>query len=476
MLANHVAYFSLFALSGPVSGGAESRKEEVDGRSRLLQDAKVVRDNSYTSSTCPRHCRFMRIRSNVLTFGGLRHRSSSAILLLLLLCGDVEVNPGPSNERKVAATRKVTCDKRRQGGGSLHSAGIAGTECICSLCDKPIQEKSANSEGVDALQCDGPCQSWMHRCCACVPLKLFTALANSDDTFVCPMCSQQEMMKTIRELKDSVCALQLEVASLKHSQASSSQHATHAHTSAVSASPDPPTSSQSHPVHQPSESDREYNVVIFGITELPKGSSRYSRSEHDFNQASSVISNLQHKSDYRCSIRNCRRLGKYDVSKFLPRPLLVSLNSTADVRFILAHCHCLPPSIFIKPDRSVSERKTEKLLLEERWKLIQSGKPRSSIKLRNSALYLNGRLHGKVSNHTFNRAPLLSDLAPQIVSRPVNTSSQSPADDNASVNTTSTSLPSASIPTTSLPTTSVPATSLPPTSVPPSSSVPPLSV
>ena len=31
-------------------------------------------------------------------------------------------------------------------------------------------------------------------------------------------------MKRIRVLKDSVCALQLEVASLKHSQASSSEH------------------------------------------------------------------------------------------------------------------------------------------------------------------------------------------------------------------------------------------------------------
>ena len=257
--------------------------------------------------------------------------------------------------------------------------------------------------------------------------------------------------------------MSLEVASLKHSQASSIS-----------------TASQFHPVHQPStervhqplEPEREYNVVMFGITELPQGSSHYSRSEHDFNEARSVISNLHNESDYRCSIRNCRRLGKYDCSKSLPRPLLVSLNSTADVRFILSHRHCLPPSIYIKPDRSVSERKTEKLLLRERWKLIQSGTPRSSIKLRNSALYLNGRLHGNVNNSIYTQAPLLGDLAPQIVSLSANPLPQSPSDVNTPVNITSTSLPTASVPTsTSVPasvaasvptiTTSVPSTSVP---------------
>ena len=88
-------------------------------------------------------------------------------------------------------------------------------------------------------------------------MKLLEALANSDDPFICPTCSQQEMMKMIRKLKDSVSALQFEVASLKYSQASSSEHApafTPANTPAVSASSDLPTaSSQFHPVHQPSE-------------------------------------------------------------------------------------------------------------------------------------------------------------------------------------------------------------------------------
>ena len=112
-----------------------------------------------------------------------------------------------------------------------------------------------------------------------------------------------------------------------------------------------------------------------------------------------------------------QRLGKYNSSSGRPRPILVTLNSTAQVSHVLAHRHSLPSHVSVKPDHSFSERKSERILLSERWKLIQAGSDRRSIKLRNSSLYLNGRLHGKVVNGTYSLAPFLSflsDLAPEL--------------------------------------------------------------
>ena len=59
------------------------------------------------------------------------------------------------------------------------------------------------------------------------------------------------------------------------------------------------------------------------------------------------------------------------------------------------------------------ERNTESLLLKERWKLIQQGHSRKSIKIRNAHIYVNNQRHGIVTNSKFNQlsqlAPLFSD-------------------------------------------------------------------
>ena len=130
-----------------------------------------------------------------------------------------------------------------------------------------------------------------------------------------------------------------------------------------------------------SESSRKFNVVIFGVPEQPKGTSRFTREQNDFKEAASAIANTESESNHTSSIRECRRLGKYNVSK--TRPILVTLNSTADVSYILSHCHHLHSPISIKPDLSLQDRKAKAILLHERWKLIQSGIERKSIKLRN---------------------------------------------------------------------------------------------
>ena len=104
------------------------------------------------------------------------------------------------------------------------------------------------------------------------------------------------------------------------------------------------------------------------------------------------------------------------------RPILVLLNSTADVRNILSKCHSLSSPVSIKPDRSTTERRIEAILLKERWKLIQLGMDRCSIRLRNSAIYVNSRLNGRVTVSVFMPTPTLGDLAPRLSTLPVSSS------------------------------------------------------
>ena len=85
---------------------------------------------------------YVKIPSHVLLFSGLHCCIfSSVILVLLLLCGNDELNSGLSVDKKVTTTKKVMSGKCKHGGSSPDSTHIADPECIFSFCDKPIQEK-----------------------------------------------------------------------------------------------------------------------------------------------------------------------------------------------------------------------------------------------------------------------------------------------------------------------------------------------
>ena len=116
-------------------------------------------------------------------------------------------------------------------------------------------------------------------------------------------------------------------------------------------------------------------------------------------------------------MRDCRRIGKYDVSKPRPRPIRVTLNSTMEVANVLSKCRSLTPPIIIKADLTPTERKNESILLKERRKLIDSGHERRSIRIRKTSLYLNGRLHGTVENFSYQQHPLLADFIPDLNQR-----------------------------------------------------------
>ena len=171
-----------------------------------------------------------------------------------------------------------------------------------------------------------------------------------------------------------------------------------------------------------SSENRKFNIVMFGVPEQQPGLSRFSRLRNDYDKVSSIVNDVDNCNN---CIRDCRRLGKFKRDMSRPRPILISLASTANVRNLLMNRQSLPDSITIKPDLSPNERKIEAILLQERWKLIQSGIGKKSIKLRGSTILVNNRCHGKVINMALSLSPSLGDLAPQLnsVSNPTPTES-----------------------------------------------------
>ena len=148
--------------------------------------------------------------------------------------------------------------------------------------------------------------------------------------------------------------------------------------------------------------DRKFNLIIYGIDEHPQGMSKWERLASDVNRAADVLSGLDVTVTTQ-SIRDCFRLGKFNKDS-RPRPLLTKLTRTADVVSILSKRSVLQPPFIIKPDLSPDQRAKEKILLRERWSLIQSGVSRKSIKIRNECLYVNQVLFGKMVGNSFEQS------------------------------------------------------------------------
>ena len=80
----------------------------------------------------------------------------------------------------------------------------------------------------------------------------------------------------------------------------------------------------------------------------------------------------------------------------------------SDVSKIMTKKHGLTRPHFIKQDMPREQRVVEAVLLKERWKLIQSGVPRTRIRINKGQLFVNGELHGQVENakfHCVRRSP-----------------------------------------------------------------------
>ena len=149
-----------------------------------------------------------------------------------------------------------------------------------------------------------------------------------------------------------------------------------------------------------SNANRKYNLIVFGISECPEGTSRICRAESDFKHVADIFSQLN-TGIPESSIRDCIGLGKYKNQPMHPRPILVKLNRPTEVLKLLSLKESLPNGVSFKPDQSKQQRTIESILLKERWKLIQSGTERKVIKICYNTLLVNDIPHGRVHNGKF---------------------------------------------------------------------------
>ena len=262
-------------------------------------------------------------------------------------------------------------------------------------------------KGQDSISCDGDCNTWLHRGCAGLSKKAFRALKDSEKPFYCVSCRLSIHSDEIESLKSSLKLLQEEMGSLKSSinvvDGGTSPPVPPSHTAtagSVSTVSRPVLQKTSHPSKAP---DRKFNIVVYGLDESVQGTSRRERKLQDTKKVEDVIQVVNSKVSSQ-SIRDCVRLGKYKAFSSRPRPLLVNLNRVSDVHLLLSNRKSLQKPLAIKPDLPLEKRITEATLLKQRWALIQSGTSASSIKIRDSKLYVDESFYGSASGSIFSPA------------------------------------------------------------------------
>ena len=350
------------------------------------------------------------------------------------------------------ATKKG-CATSASTGQKATSKRLSSAKHICPICEDVIVDQSSSNKGHDSVFCDGLCNTWLHRGCAGLSKLAFEQVVASSDSFYCPHCSLLQQKKEIASLKATVERLSSDLLSISSTlvelsgkvntpsvspQGDSNVCQTPAvntdQASVVRSSRNEPSVGGAHSSSPGLRlSASKYNIVVHGIPERPKGTPRHKRLNEDFCEVNGILQNLDSNAQVKPCVRDCRRIGKYNESKSRSRPVLVTLNSTVEVANVLARSRSLTPPVTIKADLTPAERKVESVLLRERRKLIEAGHERRAIKIRNSSLFLSGRLHGSVVNHSYQLHPLLSDYIPEPTQRS-NTPTNSPdAQDTACV-------------------------------------------
>ena len=290
----------------------------------------------------------------------------------------------------------------------------------CAICLDPIIDATEDTEGQEAIFCEGKCNAWLHRQCAGLSHRLFEIYQDKDDHFHCPNCRLIMQEHCIQELKSTIESLHKDILELKTqcndntvidlpNSVPESQDGISQATSGVSTEP---TTTRSATVQETATTaskntdskthdDRKFNVVIYGINECDKGTNRSERLSHDLHNVTTIVCEGDNSVN-PLSIRDLLRLGKYREQANKPRPILVRLNRTVDVSILLSKAaKSLPKGIKIKPDMTREERHIESLLLKERWSLMQSGRDRRAIKIRSNKIFVNNRLHGQVVNSSY---------------------------------------------------------------------------
>lgn len=289
----------------------------------------------------------------------------------------------------------------------------------CCVCEKLIAEETKTKKGQDAIHCEGVCKSWMHRKCIGLSLKSHEALGDPNKPYYCPQCMLERQGNEIVSLKNEVTSLTKALSDMKITLALVQSQQKDL-VSAPTIINDQPTTN-GHPLNysaatrqklphalpnqakvskKVNEYDRKFNVVIYGLNESAEGTPRYLRSLNDLQLVKHTLESVDENLSEQ-AIRDCLRLGRYDAHKH--RPILVKLSRSCDTSSILSKRKNLAsqPGVQIRPDLSRSDRASLSTLLKERWKLISSGREKSSIRIRGNIIYVDGEKYGQAEDSTF---------------------------------------------------------------------------
>ena len=274
----------------------------------------------------------------------------------------------------------------------------------CCVCEEVIKESTQDGQPSDeAVYCEGGCAAWFHRKCSGLSKSAYAMAGESESPFYCVYCMQSMYKKEFIELREQIHTLTFKITELLESlHSQNTNQIAHSPTSVTPALP--PTSKTCPTSAKLSKNlttdSRQYNIVLYGLKEFPKGTSRSARMKQELDQIVEILTGIGSNVGPQ-NIRDSFRLGKYNESANRPRPILVKLNRSYDVSNLLSARKNLPKGLTIKPDLSPEERVADTILMKERWRLIQAGKNRNDIKIVNNKLLLKGKLHGTVVNSEF---------------------------------------------------------------------------
>ena len=287
-------------------------------------------------------------------------------------------------------------------------------QAICAICEEEIIDASSQTTGEDAIYCDGHCKSWIHRRCAGLSTANFTVVSQSKDPYFCPHCRLETAVEKLAQLEIKLEHLvdRVERSKPKPTPTTSSSPPipVHPDNNSVSSNTAPslPTttnSSSRETTSQPTtttapSAPSKFNVVVYGIEECPKGTHFSQRQLKDTENVANFFETFCPQISDQ-SIRDTVRLGKFREEAV--RPILVTMARVCDASTLLSNRRSIAPSskASLKPHMSHEQRKVESILLQERRRLIDSGKERSSIKIKGNRLYLHNLEHGRVENNQF---------------------------------------------------------------------------
>ena len=276
---------------------------------------------------------------------------------------------------------------------------MSPTNESCGVCEKHVDDSNEES-----IFCDGVCQAWMHRICTGLSATAFKHAQDSPDEYLCHYCSALSLKEEVKTLKKEITELEH-----KLSKFSDQNHfplgsapiitdlGTMGTTSATLADKE-----NSQPPHQDTfvkkreDRDRKFKLIVYGIEESTKGTSRIERVRKDTQAISELLQDVDDSVPHH-SIRDCIRLGKYNESK--NRPTMIELTRASDVTSILSNRRNLRhhPGISIKPSLTRDQRKVESILLKKRWELINKDQcEKHDIKIKGNSLFVKGTKHGSV--------------------------------------------------------------------------------